>query len=116
MNEGEINVSPEQENLTKILDKLSVSFDDFKERLIRIEENVKDVKSIKGDVEDLKIKYAALESKSSSAHKRIDDLGNDRILKIENTLTWLSRTVTGGFILGAIGLIFFTIQIFIKGN
>lgn len=102
--------------IEKVLDKLSVSFEDFKERLIRIEENVKDVKGIKGDVEDLKIKYAALESKTSSAHKRVDDLGTDRISKIENTLTWLSRTVVGGIILGGIGLMFFIIQIFVKGG
>lgn len=94
------------EAFEKILDKLVESFDDFKERLIRIEENVRDVKNVKSDVEELKIKNASLESKANSAHKRLDTL--------ENNQTWLWRTVVGAIILGGIGLLFFIVQTFIK--
>lgn len=94
------------EAFEKVLDKLVESFDDFKERLIRIEENVRDVKSVKSDVEELKIKNASLEGKASSAHKRLD--------KLENNQTWLWRTVMGAIIVGGIGLLFFVVQIFIK--
>jgi hypothetical protein len=87
-----------------LLARLITSFDDFKERLIRIEENVKDVKSVKTDVEELKIKYAALESSTSSAHKRIDTTAditdvNDvekRVTKIEGNLNkavWIVLTI-----------------------
>lgn len=86
------------QNFIKVLDKLTQSFDDFKERLIRIEENVKDVKHVKGDVEELKVKNASLESKANSAHKRLD--------KLENNQTWLWRTV----IAAVIGLLFYIIQ------
>lgn len=98
----------ELEAFAKVLDKLTQSFDDFKERLIRIEENVKDVKNVKGDVEELKIKNASLESKANSAHKRLDSM--------ENNQTWLWRTVIGSIIIGGIGLLFFVVQVFIKGN
>lgn len=94
------------EMFEKALDKLVESFDDFKERLIRIEENVKDVKNVKRDVEELKVKNASLESKANSAHKRLDTL--------ENNQTWLWRTVAGGIIVGGIGLLFFIVQTFIK--
>ena len=68
---GKGEIMAEHGQFEKVLDRLANSFDDFKERLIRIEENVKDVKSVKMDVEDLKIKYAALDSKTSSAHKKL---------------------------------------------
>lgn len=91
----------------QLLDKLSNALDDVKERLIRIEENVKDVKNIKTDVEELKVKYASMDAKASSAHKRLDN--------VENNQTWLWRTVIGGLIAGAIGLLFFVFQMYIKG-
>jgi hypothetical protein len=96
-----------QEHFTKILDKLVESFEDFKERLIRIEESVKDVKSVKHDVEQMKIEVAALRSSVSSAHKRIDS--HDEGQK------WLWRTVGGTLIIGGIGLLFFVVQVYIKG-
>lgn len=82
----------------QVLNKMVDSFEDFKERLIRIEENVKDIKNVKTDVENIKIQMASLESKAASAHKRLDSM--------EGGQTWMWRTVIGGFILGAIGLIF----------
>lgn len=91
-----------------LLDRLINGFDDFKERLIRIEENVKEVKSVKGDVEELKIKFAAVEASTSSSHKRLD--------KHDSNLTWLTRTVIGGMITGVIALLFFVVQAFIKGG
>lgn len=106
----------DQDNFTKVLDKLTDSFDDFKERLIRIEENVKDVKSVKVDVEDLKVKNASLTSKADSAHKRIDGLSSERITKLENNQQWLWRTVIAGLILGGIGLLFLVIQEVIKNG
>ena len=106
-----------QDQFTKVLDKFIESFDDFKERLIRIEENVKDVKNVKGDVEELKIKYVTLESKGNSAHKRIDGLeqegintiqfdGHDkRIAALEKIVSWVSATVIGVVILSVLSLV-----------
>lgn len=102
------------EGFVKVLDKLVESFDDFKERLIRIEENVRDVKNVKVDVEDLKIKNASLEGKANSAHKRIDSLESERIKSLEDNQTWLWRTVLTSLIVGGVGLLFFVVQTFIK--
>lgn len=89
------------------------SFDDFKERLIRIEENVKDVKNVKGDVEELKIKHAALESKSTSAHKRIDAMAlksevddiAGRVDKVEKNIAKAVWIVLTAVILAVMGFI-----------
>lgn len=97
-----------EEQFTKVLDKLVDSFDDFKERLIRIEENLKDVKNVKNDVEDLKIQLASLNSKTSSAHERIDTTEkeqNARIEKIEGHLTKAVWTVLSFVILGVLGAV-----------
>lgn len=81
----------------QVLAKLIDSFDDFKERLIRIEESVKKVADIQKDVDDLKIKLAEVISSSKSAHKRLDDVAKKEEAK-ENDIKWLKRAVTTGFI------------------
>lgn len=102
----------EQDNFTKVLDKLAESFDDFKERLIRIEENIKDVKHVKTDVEELKIKYAALESKTNSAHKRVDGIAEkvpehaeERIKRLEANQRWVATAIIGAVIIAVMGLV-----------
>jgi peptidoglycan hydrolase CwlO-like protein len=80
-----------------LLSKLADSFDDMKERLIRIEENVKNINSIKEDVEHLKVKLAEEDARSKSAHKRIDTL-EASAKERENDIKWLKRQITIGFI------------------
>jgi DNA-binding ferritin-like protein len=98
-----MGVMPVDEFNRQLLTKLTESFDDFKERLIRIEENVKSVKDVKEDVDILKLKVASVESKASSAHKRLDTIDKDvdeiptikentkRIDKLEKVV-WFSTT------------------------
>ena len=81
----------------QILAKLVDNFDDFKERLIRIEEGLKAVNAVGEEVEVLKINYAELNSSVKSSHKRIDSLEErekDRLADIK----WLKRTVIAGMI------------------
>lgn len=87
---------------SQILNKLVDSFDEFKERLIRIEENVKDIKNVKNDVDNLKIGQAQAEASTRSAHKRLDAM--------EANQTWLWRTVIGAIVIGAIGLLFAAVK------
>lgn len=101
-----------QENFTKVLDKLADSFDDVKERLIRIEENVKDVKEVKSNVEQLNVKFASLASKTDSAHKRIDEVadkvpehGEERIKRLETNQRWVATIIIGAVILAVVGLV-----------
>lgn len=82
----------------QVLAKLVDNLDDVKERLIRIEENVKRITDIQNDVDNLKIASTQHESSGKSAHKRLDSL--------ENNQTWLWRTVIGAIIVGAISLLF----------
>jgi chromosome segregation ATPase len=80
-----------------LLSKLADSFDDMKERLIRIEENVKQINDMKNDVDGLKIKIAEEEARARSAHKRIDTLeANEK--ERGNDIKWLKRQITIGFI------------------
>jgi FtsZ-binding cell division protein ZapB len=106
-----------QEHFAKVLDKLTESFDDFKERLIRIEENVRDVKNVKVDVEELKIQQASLKSKADSAHKRIDTLADSsvakgehedhdkRLTKLEKIVYWIGTTIIGAVLLAVLGVV-----------
>jgi predicted nuclease with TOPRIM domain len=79
------------------LEKLADSFDDFKERLIRIEENVKGVPEIKADVEGLKIQGAQTRESTKQSHKRIDDLEKKNDER-EKEVKWLKRQIVIGFI------------------
>lgn len=92
----------------QVLNKLVDSFDDFKERLIRIEERLKVVDDMKDDVNNMKIQLAQVTESAKSAHKRADAM--------ENNQTWLWRTTIGGIIAGGVGLLFFVVQAFIKGG
>jgi DNA repair exonuclease SbcCD ATPase subunit len=80
-----------------LLSKLADSFDDLKERLIRIEENVKQINVMKDDVDLLKVKIAEEEARSRSAHKRIDTL-EATVKERESDIKWLKRQITIGFI------------------
>lgn len=79
------------------LEKLADSFDDFKERLIRIEENVKGVPEIKADVEFLKIQNAQTRESTRSSHKRIDDI-EKKAEEREKEVKWLKRQIAIGTI------------------
>lgn len=81
----------------KFLEKLADSFDDFKERLIRIEENIKGFSSVKDDLDETKIKLAQTIESTKSSHKRIDALekaAEDR----EKEVKWVKRQITIGAI------------------
>lgn len=80
-----------------VLTKLIDSFDDFKERLIRIEENVKSIKDVKEEVDALKTKLTQEQESAKAAHKRIDSL-EDREKDRANDIKWLKRQWTIGFI------------------
>lgn len=83
------------------LEKMADSFDDFKERLIRIEENIKGFSSVKDDLDQTKIKLAQTMESTKSAHKRMDSLektSDDR----EKELKWMKRQIVIG------GITFFT--------
>jgi hypothetical protein len=82
----------------QVLNKLVDSFDDFKERLIRIEERLKNIDDMKNDVDNLKIGQAQTDASAKSAHKRLDVL--------EANQTWLWRTVIGAIIVGSLGVLF----------
>ena len=88
-----------QEN--QMIERLINSFDDFKERLIRIEENVKNFNSVIVEVDLLKIKVAQVEESAKSAHKRADTAEKAAEDK-NNDIKWLKRQVIGG----GIGLVF----------
>lgn len=81
----------------QVLNKLVDSFDDFKERLIRIEERLKVVGDIQKDVDAMKISVAEVAASSKSAHKRLDTMEKKEETK-ENDIRWLKRAVITGFI------------------
>lgn len=84
-----------------MIERLVNSFDDFKERLIRIEENVKNFNSVIVEVDLLKIKVAQVEESAKSSHKRSDQL-EKTIEEKNNDIKWLKRQ----FVAGSIGLAF----------
>lgn len=84
-----------------VLTKLIDSFDDFKERLIRIEENVKSINSIKDEVDILKVRSAADQESIKSAHKRIDNL-EQSIKDKEKDIKFIKQQI----IVGAIMFVF----------
>ena len=82
----------------KVLERLVSSFDDFKERLIRIEENVKGFSSVKEELDQLKIQVAQVSESSKAAHKRTDSM-ELTLKEKENDIKWLKRQ----FITSSIG-------------
>jgi predicted nucleic acid-binding Zn-ribbon protein len=102
------------------LDRLIASFDDFRERLTRIEEGIKPINDIKRDVDSLKITVSEVMASTKSSHKRIDDVEdefsayatkiehdshNKRIEKLEKLVYWVGTTIIGAVILAALGVI-----------
>lgn len=104
------------------IEKLSNKFDDFSNRLTKIEtmftvfDKAQTSLSIKlDDVE--RIAHEAHAS-TKSAHKRLDAIDDEmekvaaipehakRLDKLEKIVYWAGTTVIGGLILGAIGLLF----------
>lgn len=85
----------------QLLDRLANSFDDFKERLIRIEENVKDVPGLKAELDLVKIELSKTKESSKSAHKRLDQMEQRQEQK-DQDIKWLKRQI----IAGAIGWVF----------
>ena len=80
---------------SNFLEKLADSFDDLKERLIRIEENVKDVPGIRADVDKLKVDIAQNREATKSGHKRIDAMEKAAEEK-EKEIKWLKRQIIVG--------------------
>lgn len=117
------------DHFARVLDKLTDSFDDFKERLIRIEESVKTVNEVKQDVGLMALKVQAVEESAKSAHKRLDTLEKDfskkieeieketvtkvehaamekRVQGLERIVFWVSTLIIGAVILTVLSLIF----------
>jgi len=125
--EGAQAMNP-NDHFAKVLDKLTDSFDDFKERLIRIEESVKTVNEVKQDVGLMALKLQQVEESTKSAHKRldtmerdfakeIDEVKKDTVSKVEHTnlcmrvdkldkiVFWVSTLIIGAVILAILGLV-----------
>jgi hypothetical protein len=81
----------------KAFERLIDSFDDFKERLIRIDENVKAFGSVKEDVDVLKVELAQAKESTKSAHKRLD-AAEAKEIEREKDIKWLKRQIIIGFI------------------
>jgi tetrahydromethanopterin S-methyltransferase subunit G len=117
------------DHFAKVLDKLTDSFDDFKERLIRIEESVKTVNEVKQDVGLMALKVQGIEESAKSAHKRLDTLERDvakrlddmeketvtkvehsamekRVQSLERIVFWVSTLIIGSVILTVLGLVY----------
>lgn len=105
------------------LDKLADGFDEFKERLIRIEESVKPIASIKSDVDGLKIESSETSSSTRSAHKRLDTAENSieklptrseynghdvRIGKLEKLVHWIATLIISTVIIAILGVVLVT--------
>jgi hypothetical protein len=125
--EGAPNMT--NDHFARVLDKLTDSFDDFKERLIRIEESVKTVNEVKQDVGLMAIKLQQVEESTKSAHKRLDTIERDvakeldeikketvskvehaamekRVQGLERIVFWVSTLIIGAVILTVLSLIF----------
>jgi chromosome segregation ATPase len=85
----------------KWLEKLLDKFDSFSEKLIRIEESVKDLPGLKIEMDQMKIEIAQVKESSKSAHKRADTLEHQQKQK-DDDIKWLKRQI----MTGAIGWVF----------
>jgi chromosome segregation ATPase len=85
----------------QVLEKLLTKFDDFTERLIRIEEKVKDVPGLKVELDEAKLDLAQTKESAKSAHKRLDTMELQQKQK-DDDIKYLKRQI----IAGAIGWVF----------
>ena len=73
-----------------MLARLVDGFDEFRERLTRIEESVKPIADIKKDVDALKVNQTSVEASTKSAHKRIDTIEKEdftrQLSELKNTI------------------------------
>lgn len=88
----------------KFLERLANSFDDLKERLIRIEENVKNIGSLENSVDNLKLELREEQQRGKSAHLRIDQI-EIREKERQKDIKWLKGQVVVGFITFIFGTI-----------
>lgn len=86
-----------EEYIRQLLTNFNDSFNDFKERLIRIEENVKNVGHLREDVDTLKQEHRDILASTKSAHKRLDTIDRNEEAK-KSEMKWLRRAVITGFI------------------
>jgi len=79
----------------KILEKLVDTFDEFKEMVIRIDENVKGLTALKSDMDIAKVDIAQTKESTKSAHKRIDSM-EKAFEEKEKDIKWLKRQIVIG--------------------
>lgn len=104
----------------QMMERLINNFDEFRERLTRIEEGIKPIGDIKKDVDTLKISVSEISASTKSAHKRLDALDKDidelptqsdhdshekRIGKLEKIVYWVGTTIIGSVILAMLGVV-----------
>lgn len=77
--------------------------DDVKERLIRIEEQVKDVRKMQEDLSVLGTEVAAVKQSARSAHKRLDKMEEADKQKVDDIRFLKRAAITGAIsVLGAV--------------
>lgn len=106
------------------IDRLLAGFDDFRERLARIEEGIKPITDIKKDVDQVKITISEIGASAKSAHKRLDDFDEEmkeipktyasktehethdkRIAKLEKIAYWVATSIIGAVILSIMSVV-----------
>lgn len=81
----------------KMVERFFEGFDDMKERLIRIEENVKTIQEVQKEMTLLGSKVSENASSVKSAHKRLDKMEAEDKQKVDD-IRFLKRTAIGGAI------------------
>lgn len=85
------------------LQKLVEGFDDVKERLIRIEEQVKDVRKMQEEISLLGSEVSAVKQSARSAHKRLDKMEEADKQKVDDIRFLKRAAITGAIsVLGAV--------------
>lgn len=69
-----------------------------------------EIKQIKARLEEKLESYHNIREKAHDADN-LSQRNKERIEDLEENQTWLWRTVVGGIVLGAIGLLFFVVQL-----
>jgi chromosome segregation ATPase len=97
-----------------VLTQLVEKFDDLKERLVRIEENVKSIGKVETELDILKLKVAETEASTKSAHKRQDEM-QAKLNEKDQDIKWLKRQFIGGSIGVIFAVITFVVVAAVKG-